>query len=92
MTKAATVFSEDDLERMAAALARALQQARSVSDSEHYDHHTWIKQKIESEKARTEFWTAMLAHVLKWGAITILSGAFYAMYLGARAAIKLPMP
>ena len=64
------------------AMVKALQQARSVSDSEHYDHHQWIALKIKTERARAAFWDQMLQHVVKWGVISIISAVVYACYLG----------
>lgn len=74
-------MSEDDLERLANSIARALQQARSVSDSEHYDHHVWITQKIIAERLRAEFWGSLKEHVAKWGAVSIVSVTGYALWL-----------
>lgn len=73
--------TSEDAEIIALAVTRALQQARSVSDSEHYDHHKWIEAQIESEKWRKEFWRQMVMHVSKWGAVAILSSAPVAAYL-----------
>lgn len=74
-------MTTDDAEMIALAVARALQQARSVSDSEHYDHHVWITAHIESEKKREEFYTQMKLHVAKWGSVSIFSILLYALWL-----------
>lgn len=71
----------EDVEVLSVAIARALQQARSVSDSEHYDHHRWITQQIDKEKWRAEFWRQMVGHVSRWGAVSIVSAVAYACYL-----------
>lgn len=81
-------MTEADAQKLAIAVAKALQQARSVSDSEHYDHHRWISAKIASENARRDFWRTMQAHVAKWGAISILSAGFYALWLGIRQVLR----
>lgn len=81
-------MKEDDVEKIAIAIARALQQARSVSDSEHYDHHRWISERINKEKARRVFWEEMQKHVSKWGAISILSGLFYGLWLGLKQVLR----
>lgn len=77
-------MKESEVEHLAIAIAKALQQARSVSDSEHYDHHVWITERIKRERAWREFWEKMLEHAAKWGMISIVSGLFYALYLGAK--------
>lgn len=75
-------MTEEQMEQFALALAKALQQARSVSDSEHYDHHVWITERINREKAWREFWEKMRDHVAKWGAVSVLSAIGYALWLG----------
>lgn len=81
----------DDIEAMALAFASVLQQARSVSDSEHFDHHRWVSMRILAERERELFWREMTKHVAKWGLIGTVSAAFYALYLGARILLKLPL-
>ncbi len=73
---------------MAIAIARALQQARSVSDSEHYDHHIWITEKIKRERMEMErhrsaalFWQRMHGHAVSWGMASVLTAALYAAWL-----------
>jgi hypothetical protein len=75
-------------EKLSIAMVNALQQARSVSDSEHYDHHLWVTQRIQREQARAKFWTAMLEHVAKWGSVSVLSCIFYAIWLYIKQEIR----
>lgn len=82
------VLDAEDTERLAIAMARALQMSRSVSDSEHYDHHRWISQQITKEKWRAEFWRRMALHVTKWGAVSVLSALAYAAWLGFKFYMK----
>lgn len=82
------VMSDDDVDRLSLAIARALQQARSVSDSEHYDHHVWISGRILADKARKQFWDDMHRHVVKYGAVSVISVCGYALYLGLRQLLK----
>ncbi len=82
-------ISDADAEKLAQKFAEKLQQARSVSDSEHYDHHCWLTEKIEKEKARKKFYEQMQEHAIKWGMLSMLSGIFYALYLGVRAWLKI---
>ncbi len=85
-------MSESELEavceKLSHAMVRAMQQSRSVSDSEHYDHHMWVSVHIEKEKRRIEFYTALLDHVLKWGSVSLLTGLFYAIWLFIKMEIK----
>ena len=82
-------MEEADAEKIAIAIAKALQQARSVSDSEHYDHHRWITEKIRREQAWRIFWEKMGEHAAKWGMLSLLSFAFYAFYLGVKAVMHI---
>lgn len=75
-------MKDEEIEQLAIAIAKALQAARSVSDSEHYDHHVWITSQIERDKSSKAFWEKMLEHASKWGMISLLSFAFYALWLG----------
>lgn len=81
-------MDQQDIERiteaMAIAMARALQASRSVSDSEHFDHHRWISIKIKREEEMLKFWSDMRAHLAKWGMVGVASGVLYALYLGVR--------
>jgi len=81
-------ISEDDADMLAQKFAEKLQQSRSVSDSEHYDHHRWISSKIAKENARREFWEDMHKHVMKWGAISVITGLFYAAWLGFKQVVR----
>lgn len=81
-------ITEADADMLAQKFAEKLQQSRSVSDSEHYDHHRWITARIERENAWKAFWEDMRRHVAKWGAISIISSIGYALYLGVKAVIK----
>lgn len=83
-----SIVKEADVEHLAVAIARALQQARSVSDSEHYDHHVWISNQIERDRERKVFWQKMNEHAAKWGMISVLSFGFYALWLGIRHILR----
>ena len=69
------------MEKLSLAFAQALQQARSVSDSEHYDHHKWISERIKHDQMRTIFWEKLYEHLAGWGAVAVLSVVFYAVWL-----------
>lgn len=77
-------MNHEDAEILATAIAKALQQARSVSDSEHYDHHQWITERIEREKTWRKFWEKMTEHLANWGMISLISGLLYALWLGVK--------
>ena len=84
-------LSEEDIDtitaKFAIAIAKTLQQARSVSDSEHYDHHVWITARIKEAEARRMFWEDMQKHVYKWGAISVMTFLFYGFWLAIKDAL-----
>lgn len=86
-----TEHDEERAELFARKLAETLQQARSVSDSEHYDHHRWITMQIRKEEARAKFWEEMIKHVARWGILAVVSSTFLALWLGAKIILKLPL-
>lgn len=68
-------ISSEDAEMMAQKFAEKLQQARSVSDSEHYDHHAWIAKRISAEEERKKFYSDLgdrLAEKSIWGLLVVL--------------------
>lgn len=75
-------ITDDDIEKLAVAIGKALQAARSVSDSEHYDHHRWITGKMKAEQARAAFWEKMLEHAAKMGVWSVITAVGYAAWLG----------
>lgn len=81
-------ITEEEANLLAQKFAEKLQQARSVSDSVHFDHHMWLTERIAEDKARRVFWERMTEHVVKWGIISVLSALFYALYLGVKAWAK----
>ncbi len=81
-------MTDADAEKIGIAVARALQGARSVSDSEHYDHHRWITERIKQAEASRQFWEEMRRHVVKWGLIGALTGLGTALVVAFRAWVK----
>lgn len=73
--------TDEEMEKFALAIAKALQQSRSVSDSEHFDHHIWITEKIKHDKMKGLFWQKLTEHLAAWGAVAVISVVFYALWL-----------
>lgn len=61
--------------------------ARSVSDSIHYDHHSWIQKQITKEEARTALYQELTRHVYKWGMIGVLTFILYGVWLAIAQAL-----
>lgn len=72
------------MEKLAIIFAKTLQQARSVSDSEHYDHHRWISERIKRDQNKSLFWEKLYEHLAAWGAVAVISVIFYALWLYLR--------
>ena len=77
-------MKEEEAEMIAQKFAEKLQQARSVTDSEHYNHHKWIAKQIERDEARIRLYDELTKHVVKWGLVGVLSFLFYAVWLAAK--------
>lgn len=80
-------LTEEEIELITQRFTEKLQQARSVSDSVHYDHHMWLKKKIEKEEARARLYDELTRHVYKWGIIGVASFVGYAVYLAVKEAL-----
>lgn len=77
-------MTEEEMEKLAMIFAKTLQQARSVSDSEHFDHHRWISERIKHDQYRAIFWEKLCEHLAAWGAVAVITVVFYALWLYLR--------
>lgn len=77
-----------DAELIGIAVARALQQARSVSDSEHWDHHRWITTRMEADKERAQLYRDLRGHLAKSGAWAVVAVIGTLIYMGVKEALK----
>ena len=59
---------------------------RLIAFLEKYERY--LESATQREKKRAEFWERMGEHAAKWGMISIISGAFYAIYLGAKTIVR----
>lgn len=75
-------------EAAAVAAVKALQEAKFISDSDHYNHHAWISANIKAEEARAQLFDELKKHVAKWGTIGVLSAIFYGLYLAGKEALR----
>lgn len=82
------IITEADATRIAIAVARALQGARSVSDSEHWDHHQWISAQKEKERQRANFYAELRTHLAKGGAWGLVLVIVAVLAAGAKAILK----
>ena len=57
-----------------------------VAFADRYGHY--LESLTAREKRRQEFWEKMEDHVARWGAISILTGGMYALWLGAKELVK----
>lgn len=74
------MLTEENIELLAQRFAEKLQQARSVSDSEHYDHHAWIAKQIKREEAWTELYIDARKSLVRWGLIGMVGFILYAVW------------
>ena len=62
---------------------------RLVRFADTYEHY--LEAVTLREKKSAEFWERMREHAAKWGMISLISGAFYAMWLGGKAIVRAAM-
>ena len=62
---------------------------RMIAFLEKYE--PYLESATRREKKRAEFWERMGEHAAKWGMISLLTGAFYALYLGAKTMVRASM-
>lgn len=51
-------------------------------------YEPYLESAVAREKKRAEFWERMAEHAAKWGMVSILTGVFYAIWLGSKAIIR----
>lgn len=83
-----SVLSKEEMEKFGRVLVGMLQQSRSVSDSEHYDHHVWIKTRIEADRERKEFWRDMRKSLARWGFVGLAGALLFSIWLWIKYEIK----
>lgn len=66
-------MSPEDVQRVAAALSEILNERRSVEETEHAEHHLFIREQIERERERREMYADLRRHLVKWGAVGVIS-------------------
>ena len=54
-------------------------------------YERYLESATERERRRGEFWERMGEHAAKWGMISLLTGAFYAIWLGCKAIVRAAM-
>lgn len=77
-------------QEIAEAVVAALDSRRAVTEEEHARHHAYLETLIERERKREEFWQDLGKHVAKWGAISVLSAAFYGLWLLLKTKLGAP--
>jgi hypothetical protein len=75
-------------EMIAQSFAEKLQQSRSVSDTEHWDHHQWIAAQKQKEIERAKFWADLRDYLAKRGAWGVLVGLLVALGFALKAWIR----
>jgi hypothetical protein len=60
-------------ETLKAAIREALVEARQADVSEHAEHHAFLAKLIEREELRLRMYEDLRRHLVKWGAIGVLS-------------------
>ena len=55
---------------------RAVLRELFVDSDRHIEHHTWIAEQIESERARREMWQAITRSAISWSVPVALASVY----------------
>ena len=66
-------MTPEQVQEIATALAEILDQRRAVEESEHAEHHQYIREQIEGQRERRELYAELRKHLVKWGAVGVIS-------------------
>lgn len=70
------------------ALVDALSEVMNRRVQDHTAHHEWIEAQIRKDTARAEFWDRLREHLIKWGAVSLVTLVFYLMWQGFKHYVK----
>lgn len=73
-------MSEDEATKIANAVVHALEGARSLSREEHDSDHVWVRTQRDKEKRKQEIWEQIKIHLMKYGAVAMVSAMFLAVW------------
>ena len=55
----------------------ALTEYPAINFAEHSEHHEWIQERIEAEKARKEMMSKVTDAAIQWSVVGLLGAAWY---------------
>lgn len=74
-------MEQEKLEALGQIIVKELEKSRTISDSEHSDHHQWLRMDIARRKKcqerRQKIIDSVMGSLLISGAVGVLSGAWY---------------
>lgn len=79
-----------NVQEITQAVLDALDRRREISEAQHIEDHNFIRNLIHREERRGDFWRDLHSHVLKWGALSLLSVLGYALWIYIRQQIQAP--
>ena len=69
-----------DAKEIATAVVEALESSRYISKPEHERHHEYIDSLIDRDTKRAQMYDQVKTHIVKFGAIGVISGLGLAVY------------
>lgn len=69
-----------DKDVIKAAVAELLDERNRLDSNTHKADHEFIRSLRQKEEAKAQMYAALKVHLLKWGAISVLSFIGYAIY------------
>ncbi len=67
-------ISRDELK---AVMYEIFDERSHIDAASHYDHHEWIRERIEAEKARKAMFWEIAKSVAQWSVLGLLGGLMY---------------
>lgn len=64
-------------EEIRKAVTDAISEHPAFDPELHAEHHAWIKERIESEKRKKEFYGELTKSVAQWSVVAVLGGITY---------------
>ena len=81
-------MEERDYDKLAELFVEKLDSKRNISKEKHERHHDFIETMILREKKKTETFEAVRLHVLKFGALSVMTALAIAAWQYIKAHLK----
>lgn len=74
-------LTKEDIEQISIAVIMAMEAKRKIPDMQHQEDHEFLKVLRTREENKEKLYNAVITHVSKVGALGILTGALWCVWL-----------